>query len=68
MRHSDPSLTAHVYTDPKLLDVRGALDALPALPLNGGPDGGRNMAASTGTDGPADCTNAVQSGSIADNV
>ena len=35
MRHSDPSLTANVYTDPKLLDVAGALDALPALPLDG---------------------------------
>jgi integrase len=33
MRHSDPSLTANVYTDPKLLDVHGALDALPSLPL-----------------------------------
>jgi integrase len=33
MRHSDPSLTANVYTDPKLLDVSGALDALPSLPL-----------------------------------
>src|SRR5262249_46317422 len=33
MRHSDPSLTANVYTDPKLLDVHGALDALPVLPL-----------------------------------
>src|SRR5262249_55676280 len=25
MRHSDPSLTANVYTDPRLLDVAGAL-------------------------------------------
>ena len=33
MRHSDPSLTANVYTDPKLLDVAGALDSLPGLPL-----------------------------------
>ena len=33
MRHSDPKLTANVYTDPMLLDVAGALDALPALPL-----------------------------------
>ena len=33
MRHSDPSLTANVYTDPKLLDVAGALEALPSLPL-----------------------------------
>jgi integrase len=34
MRHSDIKLTMNVYTDPKLLDVRGALDALPALPLH----------------------------------
>ncbi len=35
MRHSDPSLTANVYTDPKLLDVAGALEALPSLQPNG---------------------------------
>src|SRR5690606_5127922 len=33
MRHSDVNLTMNVYTDPKLLDVAGALDSLPALPL-----------------------------------
>lgn len=39
MRHSDPSLTANVYTDPKLLDVAGAVASLPDLPLSavGGP-------------------------------
>jgi hypothetical protein len=31
LRHSDPSLTANVYTDPKLLDVAGALEVLPRL-------------------------------------
>jgi len=31
MRQSDPSLTANVYADPKLLDVPGAVEALPAL-------------------------------------
>ena len=31
MRHSDPSLTANIYTDPKLLDVGGAVEALPSL-------------------------------------
>jgi integrase len=36
MRHSDPKLTANSYQDPHLIDVRGALDALPALPLDGG--------------------------------
>jgi integrase len=33
MRHSKPELTANIYTDPKLLDVAGAIDALPALAL-----------------------------------
>jgi hypothetical protein len=34
MRHSDIRLTMNTYTDPALLDVRGALGALPALPLD----------------------------------
>lgn len=34
MRHSDPKLTANSYTDPRLLDVHGAIEALPSLPLN----------------------------------
>lgn len=33
MRHSSMDLTMNVYTDPKLLDVAGALERLPALPL-----------------------------------
>jgi integrase len=33
MRHSKLDLAINVYTDPALLDVRGALDTLPALPL-----------------------------------
>jgi len=28
MRHSDSSLTANIYTDPKLLDVAGAVESL----------------------------------------
>ena len=32
MRHSDPKLTANVYTGPRLLDIHSALDALPMLP------------------------------------
>jgi hypothetical protein len=49
MRHSDPSLTANVYTDPRLLDVHAALDSLPGLPLDAKrrPD----IEAATGTDG-----------------
>ena len=31
MRHSDPKLTANIYTDPILLDIRGAVEALPAI-------------------------------------
>jgi integrase len=34
MRHSDPKLTANVYTDPELLDIAGAVSSLPALPLD----------------------------------
>jgi hypothetical protein len=37
MRHSTINLTMNVYTDPKLLDVHGALDVLPSL------DGTRNV-------------------------
>jgi len=36
MRHSTIDLTMNTYTDPKLLDIYGAMDALPALPLDGG--------------------------------
>jgi integrase len=49
MRHSKIDLTMNVYTDPALLDVRGALDALPALPLGGEAMEGEAMRA-TGTD------------------
>lgn len=52
MRHSTPTLTANVYTDPKLLDVGGALDALPQLPLDGQrPDPRQSRALKTGTSG-----------------
>jgi integrase len=50
MRHSDIRLTMGVYTDPKLLDVRGALDALPALPLNDGSTAISQVVRATGTD------------------
>ena len=32
MRHSDPRLTANVYTTLRMTDTRGALDVLPSLP------------------------------------
>ena len=35
MRHSKLDLTMNVYTDPRLLDVHGALGVLPDLPLDG---------------------------------
>jgi hypothetical protein len=54
MRHSDVNLTMNTYTDPKLLDVAGAMESLPALPL--APEiaqleRGRNILSATGTDG-----------------
>ena len=50
MRHSSIDLTMNVYTDPKLLDVAGALESLPALPLTGGPQTDRIALKATGTD------------------
>ena len=38
MRHSSIDLTMNVYTDPRLLDVAGAMEALPDLPLDRGRD------------------------------
>src|SRR5262249_54883551 len=50
MRHSDIRLTMEVYTDPKLLDVRGALEALPAPPLNAEQSVIPDAVRATGTD------------------
>ena len=50
MRHSKIDLTMNVYTDPALLDVRGALDALPRLALAGAQAEGEALQA-TGTEG-----------------
>ena len=47
MRHSSIDLTMNVYTDPQLLEVRKALDALPELPLEGSPDMERKLATGT---------------------
>ena len=51
MRHASLDMTMQVYTDPKLLDVRGALYALPMLPLNGGQASITEAAMVTGTNG-----------------
>jgi integrase len=48
MRHSGSMLTARFYTDPKLLEVRPSLDALPALPLGKSGQGPRPLAAPSG--------------------
>ncbi len=50
MRHSSVDLTMNVYTDPRLLDVHGALDKLPPLPLHGGREKEEVAAKLTGTD------------------
>src|SRR5260221_8457175 len=50
MRHSNIELTMSVYTDPRLLDVAGAMDALPALPLGG--DRSPQRATGTAAKGP----------------
>lgn len=40
MRHSKPELTANIYTDPKLLDIAGAINALSALVPGAGAEAG----------------------------
>ena len=52
MRHSSIDLTMNVYTDPKLLDVAGAIESLPELPLKSSPDHESQKA--TGTLGDAE--------------
>jgi integrase len=49
MRHSRIDLTMNVYTDPKLLDVHGALDALPALSLDAERTDTQHTVKATGT-------------------
>jgi integrase len=68
--HSASNLTDDVYTDPKLLDLWGALDVLPPIPLDGGVTGDEQRA--TGTDGASLCsslclpsTNQAQTGQAA---
>jgi len=48
-------LTMNVYVDPRLLDVAGALQVLPALPPNGGEPVGRVAVNETGTIGSGAC-------------
>ncbi len=69
MRHSTINLTMNTYTDPRLLDVHGALDALPTLDLNSKPKSEAQSMRATGTDGrdPAVVSNHTQS-SVAPDV
>jgi integrase len=53
MRHSTIDLTMNVYTDPKLLDVAGAVESLPALTLPAGNQTAANVLSATGTDDSA---------------
>ncbi len=52
MRHASIDMTMNVYTDPKLLDVHGALNSLPSLDLNARSTTERQTMRSTGTDDP----------------
>ncbi len=59
MRHSRIDLTMNVYTDPKLLDIHGAVDALPTLAAT---ESMREILAATGTDGEPETTGTALSG------
>jgi len=54
MRHGTIDLTMNVYTDPKLLDVQGALDSLPSLAWKSSPPTERAIMRATRTDGRDD--------------
>ena len=57
MRHSKIDLTMNVYTDPRLLDIAGAVERLPDLPLDAGDRTAAGTAAkATGTDAGATFT------------
>jgi len=49
MRHSTIDLTMNVYTDPRLLDVAGAVEMLPAFSLSGPAAGYAKRVVATGT-------------------
>ncbi len=51
MRHSTINLTMNTYTDPKLLDVAGAVESLPDLPLTAGTEENTSAVRATGTEG-----------------
>jgi hypothetical protein len=55
MRHSKIDLTMNVYTDPKLLDVAGAMEAVPVLPLGDGRQTEAAALSATGTDDSTPC-------------
>ena len=54
LRHSSIDLTMNVYTDPRLLDVHGALDALPVLALKGIESPTPNSHPSAAADAPSE--------------
>ncbi len=58
MRHSTPTLTANIYTDPRLLDVQGAIESLPTLSLTTTRNIGPEIMRATGTIGIANLDSA----------
>ena len=54
MRHSTPTLTANIYTDPRLLDVHGAVESLPMLSLTMTRQDAPETMRATGTTGTLD--------------
>jgi len=65
LRHSSLELTMQHYTDPRLLDVAGALAALPALPTAAAPP---EAARATGTDDAVALNVALTPGRIRQNL
>ena len=51
MRHTDPRLTASVYTDEKLLPLAAELQNVPGIPLTGEEEAKSVPLSATGTEG-----------------
>ncbi len=69
MRHSDIKLTMNTYTDPRLLDVAGAVDSLPMLPLSTMPTlPNRESQRATGTDNRTAAITEAESRTVAPTV
>jgi integrase len=52
MRHSDPKLTSNIYTDVRVLDLRGAVESIPSVVASDAPSDAPNPVNNEQPSGP----------------